>query len=114
MNPIRHDSSELSQIVYLTQPTERKTARGTVTQEYLHENRKGPFRASVEPYGAYIRNGEALQADVLQCRIVLRFRKWIKKETLVEYDGIRLKQSIAPLDVNGKHEWLRLTCEELE
>lgn len=110
MNPAKHFSEELLQRVKVIPAEAVKNSNGTIL--YKHDETKAvSMYASVEPYGTYIYNGQALKADTLQYRIVVRYRAWIDRNSLVVWNGLKLKQTIPPMDINAKHTFLQLTCE---
>lgn len=112
MNPQRHFSEELNQQVTITPAVLSKDSRGVVSYKYLPENGK-TVRASVEPYASQIFHGTALKADKVQYRVVMRYRPWITTRAQVTWQGHTLRQTIAPVDINGRHQWLQLECEEV-
>lgn len=113
MNPTKHYAEELNQRIKVIPGVATKSTRGTVT--YTHDDSTAvSMYASIEPYGAYIYNGQALKADCLQYRVVVRFRAWIDRNSLVVWNGLKLKQTIPPIDVNAKHTFLQLTCEAVK
>ena len=112
MNPVKHYAEELLQRVTVIPGKASKSTRGTLT--YTHDEADAvTMYASVEPYGTYIYNGTALKVDALSYRVVVRYRAWIDRNSIVKWNGLKLKQTIAPLDINAKHTFLQLTCEAM-
>ena len=113
MNPVKHYAEELQHRIKIIPGKKVKSTRGTVT--FSHDESKAvSMYASVEPYGTYIYNGQALKTDTLQYRVIIRYRDWVDRNALVIWDGLKLKQTIPPMDVNTKHTFLQLTCEAVK
>ena len=113
MNPAKHYAEELNQRIKVIPGQAAKSAKGTVT--YTQDEAEAvSMYASIEPYGAYIFSGQALKADCLKYRIIVRYRAWIDRNSLIMWNGLKLKQTIPPIDVNAKHTFLQLTCEAVK
>lgn len=70
-----------------------------------------PIKAMIKP----LSGGESLHAMRLEAkvshRIIIRYRTDIKTSDRINYNG-RLMQIRAKIDLEERHKWLELICEE--
>lgn len=112
LNPIKIRSAELNKRVTIQRAVKVENDRGIVLYDYPDDRAIRDVCASIESYGAYIRNGVADKVAELEFRITTRFRDDLTLRDRIIYQGRVFEQILPPVDVNEQHRFLLLTCKE--
>lgn len=113
LNPIKIRSAELNKRVTIQRHVKIEDDRGVNLHAYPDDKAITDVCASIESFGAYIRNGVADKVAEVQFRITIRFREGLTLRDRIIYQGRVFEQILPPVDVNEQHQFLQLTCKEL-
>lgn len=112
LNPIKINSAELNKRVTIQRPVKTENSRGVVLYTYPDYRAIHNVCASIESYGAYIRDGTAEKVAELEFRITIRYREGISVRDRICYQGRVFEQTLPAKDINEQHKFLQLTCKE--
>ena len=112
LNPIKIRSSELNKRVTIQRCVKTENDRGVNLYDYPADREIHNVCASIESFGAFIRNGVADKVAELEFRITIRFREGLTLRDRILYQGRVFEQILPPVDVNEQHRFLQLTCKE--
>jgi len=112
LNPFKVRSEELSKRVTIQQPVKITNDRGVNLRGYPAYREIKNVCASIESYGAYVKDGTAEKVSELEFRITIRYREGITIHDRIIYQGRTFEQILPARDVNEKHQFLLLTCRE--
>ncbi|MBR0060560.1 MAG: phage head closure protein [Selenomonadaceae bacterium] len=112
LNPIKIRSEELNKRVTIQRPVKVTNDRGVNLKAYPAYREIQNVCASIESYGAYIRDGTAEKVAELEYRITIRYREGLSLHDRIIYQGRTFEQVLPARDVNERHEFLQLTCRE--
>jgi len=111
LNPFKVRSEELNKRVTIQQPVKITNDRGVNLRGYPAYREIKNVCASIESYGAYIKDGTAEKVSELEFRITIRYRELNLHDRIV-YQGRVFEQIMPARDINERHEFLLLTCRE--
>ena len=111
LNPFKVRSEELNKRVTIQQPIKITNDRGVNLRGYPAYREIKNVCASIESYGAYIKDGTAEKVSELEFRITIRYRELNLHDRIV-YQGRVFEQIMPARDINERHEFLLLTCRE--
>ena len=111
LNPFKIRSEELSKRVTIQRPVKITNDRGVNLRGYPAYREIKNVCASIESYGAYIKDGTAEKVSELEFRITIRYRELNLHDRIV-YQGRVFEQIMPARDINERHEFLLLTCRE--
>lgn len=111
LNPIKIRSAELNKRVTIQRPVKITNERGVNLRGYPAYREISNVCASIESYGAYIRDGTAEKVAELEFRITIRYRELNLHDRII-YQGRTFEQILPAKDINERHEFLQLTCRE--
>lgn len=111
LNPIKIRSAELNKRVTIQRPVKITNERGVNLRGYPAYREIKNVCASIESYGAYIRDGTAEKVSELEFRITIRYRELNLHDRII-YQGRTFEQILPAKDINERHEFLQLTCRE--
>lgn len=112
LNPFKVRSEELNKRVTIQRPVKVTNDRGVNLKTYPAYREIKNVCASIESYGAYVRDGTAEKVSELEFRITIRYREGITIHDRIIYQGRTFEQTIPAKDINERHEFLQLTCRE--
>ena len=112
LNPFKIKSAELNKRVIIQQPVLVTNDRGVNRRTYPEYREIKNVCASIESYGAYIKDGVAEKVSELEFRITIRYREGITLHDRIIYQGRVFEQILPAKDINERHEFLQLTCRE--
>ena len=112
LNPFKVRSEELSKRVTIQRPVKITNDRGVNLRGYPAYREIKNVCASIESYGAYIKDGTAEKVSELEFRITIRYREGITIHDRIIYQGRVFEQILPARDINERHEFLLLTCRE--
>lgn len=112
LNPIKIRSSELNKRVTIQKYVKVENDRGVNRHCYPAYREISNVCASIESYGAYIRDGTAEKVAELEFRITIRYREGLTLHDRIVYQGRVFEQILPAKDINERHEFLQLTCRE--
>ena len=112
LNPFKVRSEELSKRVTIQRPVKITNDRGVNLRGYPSYREIKNVCASIESYGAYIKNGTAEKVSELEFRITIRYREGLTIHDRIIYQGRVFEQILPAKDINERHEFLQLTCRE--
>ena len=87
-----------------------QTSKGVVIYDYPNAIKN--VAASIEPYAAYIVNGQAEKVSEIEYRITIRYRKNLQLHDRIIYQGRIFEQVLPARDLYEQHNFLQLTCRE--
>lgn len=112
LNPIKIRSAELNKRVTIQQCAKIENDRGVILYTYPDDKQIHNVCASIESFGAFIKNGVAEKVAELQFRITIRYREGLTLHDRILYQGRVFEQILPPVDINEQHRFLQLTCKE--
>lgn len=113
LNPIKIRSEELTKRVVIQKAVRNvSNGRGVILYEYPADKAIHNVCASIESYGAYIRDGTAEHVAELEFRITIRYREGLNLHDRIVYQGRIFEQTLPAKDINEQHQFLQLTCRE--
>ena len=112
LNPMRVRSEELNKRVTIQQYVKVENDRGVNRHAYPEYREIKNVCASIESYGAYIRDGTAEKVAELEYRITIRYRAGLTLHDRIVYQGRIFEQILPAKDINEQHQFLQLTCRE--
>ena len=112
LNPIKIRSEELNKRVTIQQAVKDTNDRAVNRNVYPVDKEIHNVCASIESYGAFIKDGVAEKVAELEFRITIRYRKGLSLHDRIVYQGRIFEQILPARDVNERHEFLQLTCRE--
>lgn len=112
LNPVKIQSVELNKRVTIQRAVKQTNARGVILYAYPDDRAIHNVCASIESYGAYIRDGTAEKVAELEHRITIRYREGISVRDRIVYQGRVFEQTLPARDINEQHKFLQLTCKE--
>ena len=112
LNPIKIYSAELNKRVTIQRPVKVTNERGVNLRGYPAYLEIKNVCASIESYGAYIRDGTAEKVSELEFRITIRYREGLSLHDRIVYQGRIFEQVLPARNVNERNEFLQLTCRE--
>ena len=112
LNPFKVQSQELNKRVTIQKPVKVTNERGVVLYTYPDYGAIHNVCASIESYGAFIKDGVAEKVSELEFRITIRYREGLSPRDRIVYQGRVFEQSLPAKDINEQHKFLQLTCRE--
>ena len=112
LNPIKIRSEELNKRVTIQRAVKVTNDRGVNLFDYPADKEIHNVCASIESYGAYIRDGTAEKVAEIEFRITIRYREGLNLHDRIIYQGRIFEQILPARDVNEQHRFLLLTCRE--
>lgn len=112
LNPIKIHSEELNKRVIIQRAMKDINDRAVNRNVYPSDKEIHNVCASIESYGAFIRDGTAEKVAELEFRITIRYRKGLSLHDRIVYQGRIFEQILPARDVNEQHQFLQLTCRE--
>ena len=112
LNPFKIRSEELSKRVTIQRPAKVTNDRGVNQKIYPAYREIHNVCASIESYGAYIKDGTAEKVSELEYRITIRYREGLSIFDKIIYQGRIFEQILPAKDVNEMHQFLQLTFRE--
>lgn len=112
LNPIKIRSEELNKRVTIQHAVKVENDRGVNQHAYPAYREIHNVCASIESYGAYIRDGTAEHVAELEFRITIRYREGVTLRDRIVYQGRVFEQILPAKDINEQHQFLQLTCRE--
>lgn len=112
LNPFRVFSEELRKRVTIQRAVRTTNARGTILYDYPADKEIHDVCASIESYGAIVKDGVAEKVSELEFRITIRYRAGLNLHDRIVYQGRVFEQTLPARDVNEEHKFLLLTCRE--
>lgn len=112
LNPFRVFSDELKKRVTIQKAVKVDNARGVNRYEYPSDKTIENVCASIESYGAFIKDGVAEKVSELEFRITIRYRDGLNLHDRIVYQGRVFEQTLPAKDINEEHRFLQLTCRE--
>ena len=112
LNPIKIRSEELNKRVTIQTAVKDTNERAVNRNVYPADKEIHNVCASIESYGAYIRDGSAEKVSELEFRITIRYRSGLTLHDRIIYQGRIFEQILPAKDINERHEFLQLTCRE--
>lgn len=107
----RNTSEKFNKRVTIQRPVKVTNARGVNLYDYPAYREVHNVCASIESYGAYIKNGTAEKVAELEFRITIRYRE-LNLHDRILYKGRTFGQILPAKDINEQHRFLQLTCRE--
>ena len=109
----RTTSENLKKRVTIQKAIKTISDRGVTLYDYPAEKAIENVCASIESYGAFIRNGTAERVSELEFRITIRYRDGLNLHDRIVYQGRVFEQSL-PAREFEKNDilFLQLTCRE--
>ena len=112
LNPFKIHSEELNKRVIIQRPLKVLNDRAVNLNSYPKYREIKNVCASIESYGAYIKDGTAEKVAELEYRITIRYREEISIHDRIVYQGRVFEQILPAKDINEQHQFLQLTCRE--
>lgn len=112
LNPFKVLSAELTKRVTIQKAVKTINNKGVIRYDYPANKAIENVCASIESYGAFIRNGTAEKVAELEFRITIRYRDGLNLHDRIVYQGRVFEQSLPAKDINELHQFLQLTCRE--
>lgn len=112
LNPFKIRSEELNKRVTIQRPAKVNNDRGVNQKIYPAYLEIKNVCASIESYGAYVKDGTAEKVFELEFRITIRYREGLTPHDRIVYQNRIFEQIIPAKDINERHEFLQLTCKE--
>lgn len=112
LNPIKIRSEELNKRIIIQRAVKDDNDRGVNRYVYPADREIHNVCASIESYGAYIRDGTAEKVAEIEFRITIRYREGLSLHDRIIYQGRIFEQILPARDVNERHQFLQLTCRE--
>ena len=112
LNPFRIFSEELRKRVTIQKAVKIGNDRGVNRYEYPADKEIHGVCASIESYGAFIKDGVAEKISELEFRITIRYRENLNLHDRIVYQGRTFEQTLPAKDINEQHQFLQLTCRE--
>lgn len=112
LNPFRVFSEELKKRVTIQKSVKSTNARGTILYDYPDDKAIHNVCASIESYGAFVKDGVAEKVSELEFRITIRYRAGLNVHDRIVYQGRVFEQILPAKDINEEHRFLQLTCRE--
>ena len=112
LNPFRVLSEELNKRVTIQKAVKVDNARGVNRYDYPADKEIHGVCASIESYGAFIKDGVAEKISELEFRITIRYRENLNLHDRIVYQGRVFEQIVSAKDINEQHRFLQLTCRE--
>lgn len=112
LNPLKIYSAELNKRVTIQRPVKVTNDRGVNLNSYPAYREIPNVCASIESYGAYIKDGTAEKIYELEFRITIRYRPDLGLHDRIIYQGRVFEQILPAKDINEQHKFLQLTCRE--
>ena len=112
LNPFRVNSEELKKRVTIQKCVKVDNARGVNRYDYPVDKEIRGVCASIESYGAFVKDGVAEKVSELEFRITIRYRTGLNIHDRIVYQGRVFEQTLPARDVNEEHKFLLLTCRE--
>ena len=112
LNPLKIYSAELNKRVTIQRPVKVTNDRGVNLNSYPNYREIHNVCASIESYGAYIKDGTAEKIYELEFRITIRYRSDLGLHDRIIYQGRVFEQILPAKDINEQHQFLQLTCRE--
>lgn len=112
LNPIKIRSSELNKRVTIQRCVKVENDRGVNLYDYPVDKAITDVCASIESFGAFIKNGVAEKVAELEFRITIRYRESLTLHDRIIYQGRVFEQILPAVDINEQHRFLQLICRE--
>lgn len=112
LNPFKVHSAELNKRVTIQRYVKVTNERGVNLHTYPEYREIHNVCASIESYGAFVKNGVAEHVAELEFRITIRYRDGLSFKDRIVYQGRIFEQILPAKDINEQHQFLQLTCRE--
>ena len=112
LNPIKIHSEELNKRVTIQLHTKDENDRGVNRYTYSDSREIKNVCASIESFGAFVKDGVAEKVSELEFRITIRYRAGLSIRDRIVYQGRIFEQILPAKDINEQHRFLQLTCRE--
>ena len=109
--PRRYSASDLRQRVELLSKVSTPDGGGGSTEVYAPLSPPVVLSAKVEPMSASERFNAGQMESAERLLVVIRYRPGLNQSMRVSY-GSRQFEIVGMIDLEHRHQWLELTCEE--